>query len=404
MELTIEKIVHGGDGLGRAPDGRPVFVPFAAPGERVRIETVESRKGYYRARLLEVLAPAAERIAPRCRHFGECGGCQFQHLRYSAQAAIKEGILREQLLRLAGIADPPLRPIIPSPAEWFYRNHVQFTPAGENRLGFFRVGSQTVMPIEECFLPEERLLDLWKVLDWETFPGLHQIGFRAGAEGEMIVFEGERGRLPEVSVESSVSAAFVDAEGETTYLAGGPLRFEIRGRVFRVSPASFFQVHTALVPALVETVLELAAPARGETAFDIYCGTGLFSAFLAERAGRVIGIEASPSAGEDFEANLDDFDAIELYAAPAEEALGAVPAHPDLALIDPPRAGLSAPAMRALLRAAPPRMVMISCDPATLARDARILSGAGYRLAKIVPIDLFPQTSHLETVSRWVKE
>jgi 23S rRNA (uracil1939-C5)-methyltransferase len=404
MELTIEKIVHGGDGLGRAPDGRPVFVPFAAPGERVRAETVESRKGYYRARLLEVLAPAAERIAPRCGHFGECGGCRFQHLTYAAQTRIKENILREQLQRLAGIADPPQRPIVFAPAEWHYRNHVQFTPAGGKKLGFFRAGSQTVLPIEECYLPEERLLDLWKSLDWEAFPGLHQIGFRAGADGELIVFEGARGSLPEVSVAASVSAAFVDGEGETTCLAGGPLRYEIRGRVFTVSPASFFQIHTALIPAMVETVLELAAPAPGETVFDIYCGAGLFSAFLAERAGRVIGIESSPSAAEDFAINLEEFDSVELYAAPAEAALPTVPARPDLAVVDPPRAGLSAPAMRALLRAAPPRIVMVSCDPATLARDARILSGAGYRLTEIVPIDLFPQTAHLETISRWLKE
>jgi 23S rRNA (uracil1939-C5)-methyltransferase len=404
MEITIDKIVHGGDGMGRAPDGRPVFVPFTAPGERVRVDPLQSHKGFFRARMLAVIEPSPDRVAPRCRHFGECGGCQFQHLNYAAQTRIKEEVLREQLQRLAGIAEPPLRPIRAAPAEWNYRNHVQFTPVGADKLGFFRAGSPSVMTIEECHLPEPRLVDLWKSLDFENVPGLHQVGFRAGSDGEMIVFEGEPGATPEVSVESSVSAAFVDAEGTAVYLAGGPLRFEIRGRTFTVSPASFFQVQTALAPVLVETVLDLAAPARGETAFDIYCGTGLFSAFLAERAGRVIGIEASPAAAADFEINLDEFETVELYAASAEEALAAIPARPDLAVIDPPRSGVSAPAMRALLRAAPPRMVMVSCDPATLARDARILSGAGYRLTDLVPIDLFPQTSHLETVSRWAKE
>jgi 23S rRNA (uracil1939-C5)-methyltransferase len=403
MEILIEKIVHGGDAMGRAPDGRPVFVPFAAPGERIRVEPVESHKGFFRARLLEVIEPAPDRVPPRCRHFGACGGCQFQHLTYASQVRAKESILREQLLRLGGIPEAPIRPVIVSPNEWNYRNHIQGTPAG-NRLGFFRAGSQEVLPIEECHLPEPRLWELWNNLDWEPGPGLRQIGFRAGDDDEMIVFEGEAGQIPEVSVESDISAAWLDEQGAATYLAGGPLRYEVLGRAFTVSPGSFFQINTAQIPVMVKTVLELADPARDETALDVYCGTGLFSAFLAARAARVIGIEESPSAAADFEVNLDAFDTVELYAASAEAALEAITAHPDLAVIDPPRSGLSAPAMRALLSAAPGRVVMVSCEMSTLARDARLLARAGYRMTDLAPIDMFPQTSHLETVSRWMKE
>jgi 23S rRNA (uracil1939-C5)-methyltransferase len=403
MEILIEKIVHGGDAMGRAPDGRPVFVPFAAPGERIRVEPEESRKGYFRARLLEVLEPAPDRIVPRCRHFGECGGCQFQHLAYASQVRAKESILREQLIRLGGIPDVPIRPAIVSPNPWNYRNHVQGTPT-EKRLGFFRAGSQEVLPIDECHLPEPRLWELWNNLDWEPGPGLRQIGFRAGDDDEMIVFEGEPGMIPEVVVESDVSAAWLDSQGGIFYLAGGPLRFDILGRVFTVSAGSFFQVNTAQIPAIVKTVMEMAEPAKNETALDIYCGTGLFSVFLAERAARVIGIEESASAAADYEINLDASDTVELYAASAEAALEAITAHSDLAVVDPPRSGLSAPAMRALLHAAPGRIVMVSCEMSTLARDARILTRAGYRLTDLAPIDMFPQTSHLETVSRWMKE
>jgi 23S rRNA (uracil1939-C5)-methyltransferase len=403
MEITIEKIVHGGDAMGRAPDGRPVFIPFAAPGERIRVEMRESRKGFFRARLLEVLEPAPDRIAPRCRHFGECGGCQFQHLAYPSQVRAKESILREQLLRLGGILEAPIRPTIVSPNAWNYRNHVQGTPAGK-RLGFFRAGSQEVLPIDECHLPEPRLWELWNKLDWEPGPGLRQIGFRAGDDDEMIVFEGEAGQIPEVVVESDVSAAWLDSQGEAFYLAGGPLRYEILGRAFTVSAGSFFQVNTAQIPAMVKTVMGMAEPTGNETALDIYCGTGLFSAFLAERAARVIGIEESASAAADFEINLDTYDTVELYAASAEAALEAITARVDVAVVDPPRSGLSAPAMRALLRAAPGRVVMVSCEMSTLARDARILTRAGYRLTDLAPIDMFPQTSHLETVSRWIKE
>ncbi|MBN2084338.1 MAG: class I SAM-dependent RNA methyltransferase [Anaerolineales bacterium] len=403
MEILIEKIVHGGDAMGRAPDGRPVFVPFAAPGERVRVEPVESRKGFFRARLLEVIQPSPERITPRCRHFGECGGCQFQHLTYPSQVRVKAEILREQLLRLGGIPEAPIRPTIVSAGEWNYRNHIQGAPAG-NRLGFFRVGSQEVIPIGECHLPEQRLWELWSALDWEPFPGLRQIGFRGGDGDEMIVFEGEPGQIPEVSVETDVSAAWMDTEGGVFYLAGGPLRYEILGRAFTVSAGSFFQINTAQIPAMVQAVMELADPGRDETVLDIYCGTGLFSMFLAERAARVIGIEESPSAAADFEVNLDSFDTVELFEASAEEALEAITARADVAVIDPPRSGLSAEAMRALLSAAPGRIVMVSCELSTLARDARILARAGYRMADMVPIDMFPQTSHLETVSRWMKE
>jgi 23S rRNA (uracil1939-C5)-methyltransferase len=403
MEIVIEKIVHGGDAMGRAPDGRPVFVPFAAPGERVRVEERESHKGFLRARLLEVLEPSPDRTMPRCRHFGQCGGCQLQHLPYASQVQIKESILREQLLRLGGIPDAPIRPAVPSPHPWNYRNHIQCTPVGK-RLGYFRARSREVLPIDECHLPEPRLWELWRNLDWENIPGLRQIDFRAGDEDEMVVFEGEAGAIPEVTAESDVSAAWLPAEGDAVFLAGGPLQYEILGRTFAVSPGSFFQIHTELIPVMVNTVLGLADPARDMTALDLYCGTGLFSAFLAERAGRVIGIEESSSAAADFEVNLNEFDSVELYAAPAETALEAIAAPVNLAVIDPPRSGLTARAMRALLRAAPPRIVMVSCEMSTLARDGRILARAGYRLTDLVPIDMFPQTSHLETAGRWEKE
>jgi 23S rRNA (uracil1939-C5)-methyltransferase len=404
MEIQLEKIVHGGDAMGHAADGRPVFVPFAAPGERARVEVREAHKGFLRARLLETIDPSPERVKPRCRHYGECGGCQFQHLEYSFQLAVKEKILREQFLRLGGIPDVPVRPVIPSPDAWNYRNSIQFTPAPERRLGFFRADSDTVMPIEECHLPSPRIADLWKSLDWEPFPGLRQIGFRAADGEEMVVFESDTGEPPDTMVESPVSVALLGPQREPVYLAGGPLQYEIGGRLFTVSAGSFFQVNTAQIPAMVDLVMEMADPQKSETVMDVYCGVGLFSAFLAGRAARVIGIEESPSAVGDFEINLDDFDSVELYAAPAEQALDEISLRPSLAVVDPPRSGMAPRAMRGLLRMAPARIVMVSCEMSTLARDARVLAEAGYRLGAVAPIDMFPQTSHLESVSRWEKE
>jgi 23S rRNA (uracil1939-C5)-methyltransferase len=297
-----------------------------------------------------------------------------------------------------------VREIIPSPTEWNYRNHVQFSFARKGALGFCRAGSNAVLPVEECHLPEERLLDLWRALDLHPFPGLRQLGLRAADDGEMIVFESDTGETPEVECEAAVSAAVVAPGGETTCLAGGPLGYRILDRGFSVSAASFFQVNTGLIPAMVELVLDLAAPSPRDTVLDVYCGTGLFSAFLARRAGRLIGVEQSSAAVADFERNLDDLDNVELYAAPAEEALAAIAAPVDLAVADPPRAGMTPGALRALLRLAPRRLVMISCDPATLARDARALAAASYRLESVTPLDLFPQTGHLESASLWLKE
>ena len=262
----------------------------------------------------------------------------------------------------------------------------------------------TVMPIEECHLPEARLVDVWKSLDWEPFPGLRQIGFRAGNDDEMVIFESDTGEPPETMVESPVSVALLGPQGEESYLAGGPLKYEINDRSFTVSAGSFFQVNTAQIPAMVDLVMEMADPRTDETALDVYCGAGLFSAFLASRSARLIGIEESPSAVKDFEFNLDAFDTVELYAASAEDALEQISLRPALAVVDPPRSGMTPRAMRALLRIAPARIVMVSCEMSTLARDSRALTAAGYRLETVAPIDMFPQTSHLETVSRWRKE
>jgi 23S rRNA (uracil1939-C5)-methyltransferase len=404
MDIRLEKIIAGGDAFGRAPDGRPVFVPFGAPGDLARVEITAEERGFLRGRILELLEPAPERVTPRCRHFGECGGCQLQHLSYAAQLHAKQEILREQLTRLGGLTEAPIRAIVPSPKEWNYRNHVQFSFARKGALGFCRAGSNTVLPIEECFLPETRLVELWKALDLHPFPGLRQLGLRAADDGEMIVFESDTGETPEFETEAEISAALLGPRGNTTYLAGGPMQYRILGRDFAISAGSFFQVNTALIPAMIEMVLEFAAPQPGDTALDLYCGAGLFGAFLAEKCAALIGVEESPSAVADFERNLDSFDNVELYAAEVEQALESIARRVDLAVVDPPRAGMAPRAMRGLLRLAPRRIVMISCDPATLARDGHTLAQAGWKLQAAVPFDLFPQTCHLETISLWVKE
>jgi len=401
--------VYGGQAMGRLPDGRAVFVPFALPGEQVRLRPVEEKRGHVRAELLEVLQPSASRISPRCAHFGLCGGCHYQHMPYADQLAAKSAILREQLQRLGGLSDPPLAPAVPAPEDFYYRNHVQFHLAPDGKLGYHREGSAEVFPIQECHLPEPPLDAIWKQMEIEAIPGLERIGLRLGSGDDIqLILDGSEPRPPELSVEDlPISVAYLSPAGRLVLAGSEAVYIEVLGRAFRLSAGSFFQVNTRMAETMVEHLLgELPArlnPDRGVTLLDAYCGVGLFSAFLAPLVGRLVGIEALPFAGDDFAVNLDEFDNVELYQASVEDVLPALEIEPQIALVDPPRAGLSRLALDGILRLQPSLLVYISCDPATLARDAKRLVSAGYSLKKITPFDLFPQTYHIESITFWEK-
>lgn len=402
LHLTLAEHAFGGEALGRDPDGRPVFVPFALPGEQVAVEVRESHPTWARARLVEVLEPAPDRVAPRCRHFLQCGGCHYQHMTYAAQLQAKSAILKTQLARLAGLHDPPLRPILASPSPWNYRNHLQFAVTREGRLAFQSIEPAELMPVEECHLPEPAVADLWPRLDLDPGAGISRVSLRAGNDGETVVALHGEGP-PAVNLETSAETSIVWLGGdEPAVLAGdGLTEFSVSGRSFVASPDSFFQVNSGLLELLVDVVLQSVEPHPDEVVYDLYAGVGLFSAFLASAGARVTAVEESTSACADFERNLSDLE-VDLYAATVEDALPALADHPAAILVDPPRAGLSRPVLDSLLSAAPERLVYVSCDPATLARDARRLTSGGYRLESITPIDLFPQTYHLESVSRWM--
>lgn len=401
LELTLTGMAYGGEAFGRDSEGRMVFVAFALPGERVRVEVVEGHRRWARARLLEVLEASPERVEPRCRHFTLCGGCHYQHLPYEAQLRVKAEVLREQLQRLGGFSDPPVEPTVPSPAPWNYRNHVRFHLAEDGALGFVRADGRGVFPVEECHLPEPDLAALWPQLDLEPVPGLEEIGLRAGAGETMVILHGAGDPEVEVRLDLPASVVWLGPGGAAVLAGEGHLVMEVLGRPFRVSAASFFQVNSALVGDLVRLAMEALDLKAGETFFDLYAGVGLFSAFAAEAGARVVAVEESPWACADFEVNLAEFEEVSLYEAPVETALPAIEARPEAVLVDPPRAGLGRAVVEPLLALAPPRLVYVSCDPATLARDGKWLAEGGYRLERVVPIDLFPQTYHIESLSLW---
>jgi len=407
--LTLTHMAHGGSAMGRL-DGKVFFVPYALPGEKVTVEIVEDRRGFARARLLELLTASPERVSPPCPYFGECGGCQWQHASYAAQLAFKADIVRDQLIRLGGFADPPVRQAIASPEAWQYRNHVQFAIDRQGRLGFRAAASRKTVAVEACLLLHPRLDELFLALDFENDAGerppLRRLSLRAGINtgDRMIVFESVDDEPPELEVDLPVSCVLLLEDGTPVNLIGhNHITERVCGRSFCVSAGSFFQVNTAQVETLLRLVAEYLAPAGDETLLDAYCGVGTFSLSLADRVAHVIGIESAPTAVEDFRANTDGLENVAIFPGTVEEVLPNLETPIDLAVMDPPRSGMHPDALAALIRAKPERMVYVSCDPATLARDGRALAGAGYALQVVQPVDMFPQTYHVETVSLWEK-
>jgi 23S rRNA (uracil1939-C5)-methyltransferase len=411
-DVQMDTLVYGGEALGRLPDGRAVFVPFTLPGELVRLRLLEEKRSHARGELVEILRPVPERIAARCPHFGACGGCHYQHLPYSRQLQAKQAILIDQLERIGKIPSPNVEATVASPQEWNYRNTVQFHLTSEGKLGYLAMDSHRVVPIRECHLPETALNDLWPRLDLEPVPGVERITLRLGLgqgfgqdlgqdldEDLLMVMEGSDPQAPEFSVDIPLSAIYVGPGGPVVMAGDDHLVIQVAGRLFRVSARSFFQVNTLQAGAMVERLLAGIDLPGEATVLDVYCGVGLFSAFLASKASRLVGIEMNEAACQDFAGNLDEFNNVELYQGSAEEVLPGLSFKPDLVVVDPPRAGIEREALAALLALRPRQLVYISCDPATLARDARRICDAGYRLARSVPFDLFPQTYHIESMN-----
>ncbi len=399
LTLDLTDIVHGGDAIGRH-EGKVIFVPGGIPSERVRVRVVEDKRRYARAQLLEVLSPAPSRVQPSCPHCKECGGCQWQHISYEAQLQYKQSIVRGQLQRVGGIAEPVVQPTRGMSIPWHYRNHVQLRPTTDGRLGFRQEGSHTVVPIEYCNLMHPLLEEMLDALDLEI-PDLERLSLRAGINtGEqMMIFEMQTDEGFELEVTLPISVVMVLADGTPLTLVGSPYLHEIvAGRRYRISAKSFFQVNTEQAAVLVSLAQEAAAAGPDDTVVDVYCGVGTFTLALAEQAGRVVGIESNPGAIADALVNAQGMEHVSFIEGQAAKELASLEVTNPIVIVDPPRSGLEAGAVPALLRLAPQRIVYVSCDPASMARDIKALGEAGYRPGAVQPVDMFPQTCHVECV------
>jgi 23S rRNA (uracil1939-C5)-methyltransferase len=286
------------------------------------------------------------------------------------------------LARIGGFQDVIVHPTIPSPDPWYYRSHVTFHVTDDGRLGFVATDDHTVIPVEECYIIRPELLDMFQAMKAETFATGERIRLQVGTD----------------------SAERIIAHDNQPITELGTVHYTVKKRLFQVSPGSFFQVNLPQAEALADLVLDKLRLQGGERVLELYSGVGLFTAFLAERTAQVTGIESYPPAVADAEANLADFDNVELYEGTVEEMLRRVKGRYNAAVTDPPRTGMERSALDTLGKRKLSTIVYVSCDPATLARDARRLAENGYRLLDVQPMDMFPQTYHIEAVATLVRD
>lgn len=387
-EITIEKVVYGGDGLARIGT-QTVFVPFAAPGDRLRVRITENGRNFVRAEIVEILAASPERRTPPCQHFGVCGGCQLQHLNYPVQVQIKAEFVRESLRRLGGIQwTNPIQ--TRAAAEWGYRARaeikIQRDLKGRPKLGYFKAGTHEVCEVHECPILLPAAEREWRRLEAEpsVLPNNATRVYLTVGDNEVFVTPatGEDAR-----------AAEIDALGTAhQHIAGFNYSFGVR---------SFFQGNRLLVEELVNTVV---ADRKGQLAIDLYAGVGLFTLPLAKRFAQVVAVEGNRLAAQHAVENARVNGCINVRNdAVSVEAWLKYKTHeqarPELVVLDPPRAGAGKIVIERLAAFAPPEIVYVSCDPTTLARDLKMLLGHGYELTAVTALDMFPQTFHVETVA-----
>lgn len=431
--VTVRDLGIHGEGIGTA-DGFTVFVPGALPGETVTAEITLVKKAYAVGRLTEILTRSPFRTEPRCPVYDACGGCQISHLTYEGQLLAKRQRVVGVVTRLAGYPSDIVRPVTPAASPFGYRNKMA-APVSRNGLGFYRAGSHDIIPVSACAIQEDannRLLafasDFVKchgisVYDEKTKRGsLRHVMGRVGADGGFMAalvtatkeLPAEREWISEMrkSLPELVSLCHNVQPKPGNVILGPTLRTlwgkdtltaSLCGLSFEVSAYSFFQVHRAQAEILYETVLRYANLSGGETVIDAYCGTGTISLCLAKQAARVIGIEIVAPAIRNAKENAQkngitnaEFlvgDAGKLMPKLAREGL-----RPDVIVLDPVRAGASDSVLTAAAGMAPRHIVYVSCNPATFARDAARLRELGYTLREVTPVDMFPQTTHVECV------
>ncbi len=434
LTLRVNSLAFEGDGVGRSGD----FVVFASgvlPGEECRVRLTEVRKHYARAEVEEVLGPSRDRVSPPCPVFGVCGGCQWQMLSYPAQLEAKRSLVREALQRVGGIREPDVAPVLGMEEPWRFRNKAQFpvvVKAGKFAVGYYRRGTHDLVEFESCLIQDpalDRFRQTFKAL-WQRHnlpvyhersraPGLRHLVARTGrGSGEVLaILVITKGKVPDSLVREAKEALpglvgivlnFNSRPGNVILgerfltLWGRDYLYETIGPLsLRISAGSFFQTNTPQIGALYKQVREMAGLSGRERVLDLYSGVGGIALFLAPEAESVLGIEEEGSAFRDAckNSSLNKIGNVRFLPGRVERQKDAL-MDADVVIVDPPRSGCSPEALSALARSQARRLIYVSCNPTTLARDLKVLVGEGFRLTRIVPVDLFPHSFHIEAVTR----
>ena len=398
LELTVAAVAAGGSCVARAPDGRVVFVRHALPGERVRAAVTATTRSFLRADAIEVLEASPDRVVPPCPYAGpgRCGGCDWQHVALPTQRRLKAALVEEQLVRLAGVQRQVVVEELPgSPDGLRWRSRVQFAVAPSGRAGLRRHRSHDLEPVDSCLIATE---DVEAVgAQARRWPGARGVEVAAAGTQRVVTVTSDRRSRPRVP---DVAAGVV-VDGRPVRAPHG-VRHEVLGRSFEVAAGGFWQVHPAAATVLAEAVLDGLDPQPGERALDLYAGVGLFAALVGDRVGpdgSVLAVEADARACADAARNTDDQPHVRIRTAAVDPAGLARAGAPDLVVLDPPRAGAGLEVTRALASMRPRRLVYVACDPASFARDLRVLLDAGWSLRALRALDLFPMTEHVELVA-----
>jgi len=417
LEATVDGFTHGGDGVARI-DGKAVFVPGALPGERVRVRVEVDRKRWARAKLLDVLEAAPDRVAPPCPYAADCGGCDLQHVTPAGQLELKTRVVREQLQRIGRIEDPPVRDCVAVGTALGYRSQARMHATDDGRLGFHRRGTNDVVPVDRCIVLTDGAQSVRDGIGDAT--GAVEAALHATSTGNRaaVLTPGSGSvHLDDVPADLGVG---VRRDHRVEVIRGtGIVAERVADLDFEVAAGGFFQANVPGAEALVAAVLAEAMPGGGQGAalagqvvWDLYAGVGLFSLPLARAGARVTAVEvvreavghlrdnaARAGLASRVEAIVDD---VARFAARAVDPSARRPS-PDLVVLDPPRTGAGSKVMADLAGADPATIVYVACDPAALARDAKALGESGFHLRDAQPFDLFPMTHHVEVVTRFTR-
>lgn len=423
ITASIEKLIDGGAGLARV-DGQVVFIHGVCPGEQVQARITAVKSGYAEAELERVAEPSADRIEPACPVAGRCGGCQWQHLAYPAQLQAKIAILREDLQRLGKLDDPPILPPIGAPHPYDYRTRIQLKfdcSHQEPFIGFYAMQSRRLVPIDGCLVaapplnraiaalrplladPATRMASLEEA-HLHLAPGTGELQCRYFTKGELKKRVEAFLAAAEKRIPGLVSQIYYDRSGHRRVWGRDWIVDRIHDRPFRISDRSFAQVNWEQNHALIDTVTAFASLTGRESVLELYCGIGNFGLFLASAAKSLQGYDENKTAIADAKENASQQGIANsrFTARPVEEAVEALAKGSErwnLIVADPPRDGMGRRVIDAVLTLKPKKLLYISCVPATLAHDLKRLSAGGYRVNRIQPVDLFPQTPYLETVT-----